>query len=562
MVRAMIKFLRQEISGLHEAAYLLAFFALLSQLLALVRDRIFAGRFGAGELLDTYYAAFRIPDLILVTAASVVSVSILIPFLVERLGKDATEGKKFIDSIFTVFFLSIVIIAFFSFLAAPILTSILFPGLNAPDVHTRLTLLTRIMLLQPIFLGLSNLFASVTQVYKKFFVYALGPILYNLGIIVGALFFYPTIGLPGLAWGVVVGAFLHFAVQIPVITEHGLFPSFARPDWKSVWSVLKTSFPRTVALSANTVAGIALISLSSLAGAGSIAVFTLAWNLQSVPLSIVGASYSIAAFPALSKLFGSGEKDLFMEQMRSAVRHIVFWSFPALVLFIVLRAQVVRTILGFGEFTWSDTRLTAAALALFALSVVAQSLIVLFVRAYYAGGITRKPLLINVCSSLLIILLGVLFAAAFERYPFWNEFFGILLRVDDISGTKVLMFPLAYSVATIVNALLLWVAFERDFGTLGVHVARTFWQSFAGAIGVGAVSYISLNLFDSVFDLETVIGIFLQGLFAGLIGIVVGIGILYLLGSAELREIWRTLHRKIWRAKVLGPDSTEDASIT
>src|SRR3989344_7053429 len=100
MVKMVLKIFHKEISGLHEAAYLLAFFAILSQLLGLIRDRLLAYSFGAGSTLDIYYAAFRIPDLIFVTAASIVSISVLVPFLIEKLDKSIVLGKKFIDNIF------------------------------------------------------------------------------------------------------------------------------------------------------------------------------------------------------------------------------------------------------------------------------------------------------------------------------------------------------------------------------------------------------------------------------------------------------------------------------
>ena len=130
--------------------------------------------------------------------------------------------------------------------------------------------------------------------------------------------------------------------------------------------------------------------------------------MQSVPLAIVGASYSLAAFPTLAGLWTKGDTRTFVSTLSTAMRHIFFWSVPALVLFVVLRAQIVRTVLGSGAFDWSDTRLTAASLALFAVSVVAQSAILLLTRAYYAAGKTRAPLfiafggaLITVCSAFL-----------------------------------------------------------------------------------------------------------------------------------------------------------------
>jgi putative peptidoglycan lipid II flippase len=321
--------------------------------------------------------------------------------------------------------------------------------------------------------------------------------------------------------------------------------------------VLFISLPRTLALSLQNITVLTLTTLGSLLGVGSIAVFNLSWNLQSVPLSIVGASYSLAAFPTLAGLWTKGEKGAFIETLSAAMRHILFWSMPALVLFIVLRAQIVRTILGSGAFDWNDTRLTAAALALFAVSVVAQSIALLFTRAYYAASKTRTPLLIALGGALATVGCAFLFSRLFSGEPMLRYFLESLLRVSDIPGTIMLILPLSYSVGSILSAMVFWFMYSRDFRNFETPVMATFWQSFAAAVIMGAVSYGLLNVFDGIFDLHTTLGVFLQGFIAGFGGVCVGAAILYLLGNVEIREIWKTLHHKIWRAKFIGPDPTD-----
>src|SRR5262249_13533850 len=136
---------------------------------------------------------------------------------------------------------------------------------------------------------------------------------------------------------------------------------------------------------------VVLIALASFLAPGSIAIFNFAYNLQSVPLTIIGTSYSVAAFPTFARLYAQGAKDEFTRFAEDALRHIIFWSIPCTIFMIVLRAQIVRTVLGAGQFNWDATRLTAAALALFLLSLLAQSGTFLISRAYYASGDTRKP---------------------------------------------------------------------------------------------------------------------------------------------------------------------------
>lgn len=557
MVRRLLQFFEREISGLHEAAYLLGFFALLSQVLGFLRDRLLASEFGAGAALDVYYAAFRVPDLIFIVSASAVSLSVLIPFLSRKREEGTAAARRFLDSVFSAFFLLILAVSALAFWGTPELVALFFPGFSGDTLALTVSLM-RIMLLQPIFLGISNLYASITQLERRFFLYAVSPILYNLGIVTGVVFFYPIAGISGLAWGVVLGALLHLGVQIPAIARSGMLPRFRLPlDILLIKEVFFTSLPRTVALSAQNLSVLILTAIGSVLGVGSIAVFNLSWNLQSVPLAIVGASYSLAAFPTLAGLWNRGERTVFLGTLAAATRHILFWSMPALVLFVVLRAQIVRTVLGAGAFDWGDTRLTAAALALFALSVVAQSMTLLFTRGYYAAGKTKTPLLISLCGAALTVLCAFGAAKLFAAVPVARYFFESLLRVSDLAGTDMLVLPLAYSVGAIASALLFWFAFSRHFQRFEPQVTRTFWQSFAASVFMGAVSYGLLNVFDSVLDLRTTLGVFLQGLFAGLGGIIVGAGVLYLLGNAEIREIWKTLHHKIWRAKFIGPDPTE-----
>lgn len=558
MVKRVFKIFHKEISGLHEAAYLLAFFAILSQLLGLIRDRLLAYSFGAGGTLDIYYAAFRIPDLIFVTVASAVSISVLVPFLIEKLDQGNAEGKKFIDNIFSFFFILISGTSILAYFLIPYLIPFIFPGLGESEKLLDLIAITRILLLSPIFLGLSNFFASITQVYRRFLIYALSPILYNIGIIIGILIFYPIFGLKGLVFGVILGAIFHFSIQIPFIWSQELFPHFIFSiDFAGIKKVIFLSIPRTITLGINQIGLIFLVSFASRMSEGSISIFNFSWNLQSVPLSIIGVSYSIAAFPTLSRLFSLGQRENFFGQIVASSRHIIFWSIPVSVLFVVLRAQIVRTILGAGKFSWEDTRLTAAALALFTVSIVAQSMTLLFVRGYYAMGNTKKPLYSGLFSGFMIIFFSYGFIKIFKIFPMFRYFIESLLRVDDISGTSVLMLPLGYSLALIAHCVLLGIYFHKDFPDFSRAVTKTLFQIFSASVIMGFVAYIGLNIFDKIFNLNKLMGIFSQGLFSGLIGIFALILTLKILKNKELDEIWKTMHKKIWKAKPIAPDVPE-----
>ncbi len=557
MVGKVFKIFNKEFSGLHQAALLLGSFALISQILALFRDRLFAHFFGAGATLDVYYAAFRIPDLIYATIASLVSVTVLIPFIIKKMDGDINIVRKFLSDIFTSFFILIVFVSIIIFLFVPFISSIIFPGFSISEQNS-LVALTRVLLISPILLGISNLLGSVTQTFKRFFVYALSPVLYNIGIIFGILFLYPTYGIVGLGYGVVLGALLHLLIQIPIVAKQKLLPKFSlNIKMKDIKEVITLSLPRTLGLSANHIALLVLVSFASTMMEGSIAVFNLSFNLQSVPLSVIGVSYSVAAFPTLAKLFSKNKMGKFMENIITAARHILFWSVPILVLFIVLRAQIVRTILGSGAFGWNDTMLTAASLALFSVSLLAQALVLLFVRGYYAAGNTKKPLMINVISSTFIILFAYILVGLFKNIDTFRYFIEALLRVQDIPGTVMLMLPLAYSLGMCINAGLLFTLFKRDFGKYPAPFELTFRHSFYSAVTMGFVAYQFLQIFAKVFNIDTFWGIFLQGFLSGIFGIISGIILLKILKNKEITEITQALHTRFWKARPVVSEQDE-----
>ncbi|MEQ1500137.1 MAG: murein biosynthesis integral membrane protein MurJ [Parcubacteria group bacterium] len=556
MVKRFLDLLNREVNGLHQAAYLLGLFAICSQILALVRDRILASQFGAGGTLDLYYSAFRIPDIIFVTVASIVSMSVLIPFLIERFEKGEEEAKEFIDTVFSFFFCFVIVVGLVAYITAPYFMRLLFPVFANTDSFGELISLTRILLLSPVFLGLSNLMASITQIHKRFFIYALSPLVYNLGIIAGAVLLYPVFGVKGLAFGVILGAFLHFAIQIPFILSVRMFPRLRFPiSYIFIKKILFTSLPRTITVSSAELAELFLISFASFFTVGSISIFSFAFSLQSVPFSIIGVSYSLAAFPTLTRLFSSGSHKDFVDQMISSSRHIIFWSIPASVLFIVLRAQIVRTVFGAGRFNWEDTRLTAAVLAIFTISLVAQNLVALFVRSYYSQGRTKTPLLMNVFSALIIILGSYYFINLFNSSSYFKYFIESIFKVSDLPGTIVLMLPLGYSLGIIINLIIHWVGFAKHFPDFSKPVLRTLFEVCGASIIMGYVAYIGLNFFDTVFNVNTLVGIFMQGFLSGALGIVFAVLVLYLFKNKELFEVWGTLHKKIWRAKVVPPDA-------
>lgn len=550
-----LRIFTKESGSINQAAFLLGCLTLLSQILALFRDRFFAHFIGPSPALDAYYVAFRVPDIIFISIASLASVTVIIPFIVAKMNGDkVTEAaRKYLNDIFTVFFFLMVFVALVAFFLMPYLIPFIVPGLT-PLYQAKVILLSRIMLLSPILMGVSNLFGAVTQLFHKFFIYSLSPVFYNFGIIIGVLFLYPIFEIYGLALGVVLGAFMHFGVQALASYGSGFTLKFSfSPNLKDIKNAALTSLPRTMGLAFNNIALIFIISMASFLKSGSISIFNFSFNLQSVPLNIIGISYAVAAFPTLAKCFSNGQKEEFKKHLKEASRAIVFWSLPIIFLFIVLRAQITRVILGSGSFSWDDTRLVAASLAIFSVSILAQGMITLLSRSYYATGNTKTPLIVNFSCSILIIILSYVFIHLFQNMSFFRFFIESLLKVEDIPGTEVLMLSLAYSVGTILNFILHWVFIKKDFMPKEFFIAKTFFQSLGASFFLGLTTYLSLNIFSPVFGTTTFFGVFLQGFISGILGIMTAIVVLYLLRSKELKDLAKTLTTKFWRAKVIAP---------
>lgn len=554
MVRRLAQFITSEVKGLHEAAYILGVFALLSQFLALVRDRIFASTFGADEVLDLYYAAFKIPDLLFVSIASFVSIYVLIPVISDTFERDQVATRRTIDTVFTVFFAALALVSAGVWFFLPQFLAFLFPGFT-PDQVVVAASLSAIMLLQPILLGLSNLLASITQLKGRFLLYAVSPLLYNTGIIFGALVLYPAFGLSGLAWGVVLGAVLHLLVQVPFITKTGLLPRLTVTiSWSTIIRVVKLSLPRTMTLASNQLLLLAFLSVASLLSVGSISVMQFAFNLQSVPLSVIGVSYSVAAFPTLAKLFSEGNQAAFVAQIIQAMRAVIFWSLPVIVLVVVLRAQIVRVILGSGEFDWYDTRLVAAALALFVVSLLAQALVMLLVRGFYAAGNTRTPLIANLVSVICSLAIAGALIYFYTTTPGARELVESLFRVEGLVGTTVLMLPLAYSLGLCINMILLLWLFERSYGNLRQALFSLVVKSSVASLTAGVIAYWLLQIFDGFMKIDTFLSILAQGALAGIGGLLTWGLLLRLMKSQELHEVWLALTHKFWKERPVVPE--------
>jgi peptidoglycan biosynthesis protein MviN/MurJ (putative lipid II flippase) len=219
----------------------------------------------------------------------------------------------------------------------------------------------------------------------------------------------------------------------------------------------------------------------------------------------------------------------------------------------------VRVILGAGAFDWSATRLTAAALALFILSLLAQSVSLLIARAYYAAGNTLKPLVLAIIEVAVSVTVAFALVIAFNEYPILRSFIESLLRVEEVPGTVVLMLALALTLGSLVRfaAGLIWLA--KDFTIPLAPMGRLAFESLSAAIIGGAFAYGTLQFFDPLLDTTTVLGIVTQGVAAGLAGLMVAGAVLYLLGSKELAEILGAAKQKLTRTEAVAVEPSDVA---
>ncbi len=505
MIKKFIKYLMNGESSsrsILNATFLVATFGLFSRFLGLIRDRILASKFGAGDTLDIYYAAFKIPDLIfnllILGALSAAFIPVFTSLISQEKERDAW---KLVNKMMSLAGIVLILIIGIIFIFTPVLISWIVFGFE-PEKQVSAVALTRIILISPLLLGFSGILGGILNSYKKFFFYSLAPIFYNIGIIIGVIFFVEVFGIKGLAYGVVLGAFLHLLIQLPEVIRCGFkFKLDFNFKDSNLKKVLMLMIPRTMGLAVVQVNFLIVTILASTLDSGSLAVFNLANNIQSVPLGLFGISFAIVAFPTLTCSWAQNKKSEFIANFSSVFEKILFFIIPTSVVFIVLRAQLVRIILGSGRFDWQDTILTFQALGVFSLSLFAQSLIPLLARAFYAIHNTKIPFLVGLFSEAVNLILAL-----------------ILIKEYQLIGLVW-----SFSIATIINMILLLIILRKKVGNLGEKsIIEKTWKvitaSVSMVIGIQTTKYLmafllenlNLSIFDYSINMYTFLGVLSQ----------------------------------------------------
>lgn len=561
-----LNFLNHGITNIHAAAFLLGAAGLLSRILGFLRDRMLASHFGAGRELDIYYAAFQIPDFMSVIFFLGAGSAAILPIFQEYLIRDRRSAHRLISEISTVFLWGVIFVSLIIFSLAPFLMRFVAPGFTE-DERMLTVVLTRLMLIAPILLGFSSIFSAVVQSFQRFLSYALAPVFYNIGIIIGILIFVPIFGIMGLGFGVVLGAFLHFGIQLWSVFKLGFMPRIYTYLWdkskiKGVMRVAAISLPRALAIALSHITLLLLIAIGSTLEEGSIAIFQLAQNLYFLPVGVFGISYATAIFPRMSRAFIVKDADEFFREFFVGLRTILFWIAPSAVLFIVLRAHIVRVVLGAGAFSWEDTRLTAASLAIFAITMGAGGLISLFLRGFYALEDTWRPFFINIGASALSILSAIFFVDFFASSSGLADLIRSIFRVQDLGHVEVLGLALGFALGLLVNVILLYTSLirlaARSFGRrvrkgglISGFPIFEVGKIAAGAILSGIAAYGVRLSFSESLPLITFFQVLLQGFLAGFAGIAVYFGTLFIMRNQDVFALWVSFERRFIKIGVL-----------
>lgn len=532
------RFFNSQTKTITFAALILGISSLLSGLLGLIRDRLLAGKFGAGDELDVYFTAFRIPDFIYgilivggITAA-------FLPIFAEYFKKDEKEAWEFTNNVLNCFLFFLIVLCAVLAVLAPLLIHFIAPGFASGKKELTVAL-TRILFLSPIFFGLSNIFADVLQYFNKFLVYAIAPLLYNLGIIFGILFFVPRFGLQGLAFGVILGAALYWLLQIPAAVGSGYkYRPVFNLKHEGLIRVFKLMIPRVIGSAAYNINLIVITAIGSLLAAGSIAIFNFSNNLQYFPVGIVGIAFATAAFPVLSRAWVDGSKEKFLEHFSASFRQILFLIVPLSLLMFILRAQIVRLILGTGQFGWLETRLTAASLGIFSLGIFASTFIPFLAYNFYSFKNTKTPVLISLVSMALNIGLSFLFVFLLGFSNSFQEFLIHVLKLQGIKNIQVLGLPLAVSLSAIFQFFLLICFLKRQISDIkSKEIFDSLKKIVFATILMGLATYFTLNLVSHFVFINTVFGLLVQTVLAFLAAFTVYFVASHFLASPEIKLI-------------------------
>lgn len=513
--------------------------AILSRLLGVIRDGIISARFGVQPELGAFRAAFAIPDLLYFVIIGGALGSALIPVF-GRLLEEKQEDRawELANTILTTSFLAFVLMAgLVAVFAEPLLAYTVARGYADDPAMLGLAVhLMRLMLIQPLLLGLGGLMMALLQTFERFTLPAIAFNIYNLSMILAALFLAPIYGIDGLAMGVAIGALLYFLVQLPGVIKAGLRfkPSlnWRMPEVIRVGTLLA---PRLVGQSALQINIIVMISLMSLLSPSAQAANGYAYQLLMLPHGILAVSMGTVMFPRLTRLFANAQFTDVRHVSMQTLRTVLWLTVPAAVILAVLHVPIVRLLFQRGDFDTEALRLTGRALLFYTPGAIGLAGAEIVIRTFYAMEDTRTPVVVGV---LTIVLNGML---AWSLISYWQRDIGLI--------------ALSYSITNVIEFVVLFALLAgRLHGFEATHFTRSALALVGGTVVLALVliggTWLSLPYVPGI-AIDSAYG---QGadffLLAGWLAVVslLGLGVYVamgmLLGAPEVRELWSLVRRR------------------
>lgn len=480
MVKNLFSLLYSRQTSILSGAAVIMATVLLSKVLGLIRDRLLAHVF-TPDKIDIFWSAFGLPDLIfqivILGALSVAFIPVFTEHL-EKKGKSETleMARATLNAFFCIFLVAAVLIFIF---AQPLVSLFIAPGYSL-DRQLQVVSLTRIMLFGQIILVFGAFFTGILHSFQRFLIAAFAPVLYNLGIILGIVFLSASEGIKGASYGVIIGAVLHSAVQLPLVYALGFRFKFPiKLFHKGVKEIMQLMSIRTLGLAAEQINEKVGIALASLAAVGSVTYLTFAQHLQVVPIGLFGATLAQAALPVLSSERSRGRLEEFKVTLLTTMHQILFLTLPATAILIVIRIPVVRLVFGASQFNWEATVLTGLTVANLAIGLSAQSISLLLVRGFYAMKDTKTPVVV----SLLVVTLNIALSFYFIK----------VLKMD------VWSIGLANSISALLSSILLFWTLHFKVGKFELSkVLVPLAKMLMATVIMGVALYVPIKLLDQV----------------------------------------------------------------
>ncbi len=499
----------------------------IGQIASLAQSILIANTFGTQHELDAFYAANRVSETLFYLVAAGALSSAFIPTFTAFLAKDDKKGAwRLASAVANLLILTVSLLAALAAVFAPtIVRYALAPGLTADPAIFALTVeLLRLQLVSVILFGLGGLAIAILNSHQIFFVPALTATMYRLGLIFGILVLAPSMGIYGLAWGVIVGAALSLLIQIPnLIKLRGTYTfTFG---WKNaaVGEVLRLMGPRLF--------GVAIVQLNfwvntwlaSQMTEGSVSAVQYGFSFMLMAQAAIAQSVATAAMPTLSTQYALGKFDDIRSTLAASLRGVILLSMPASIGLILLRQPILAMIYQRGAFDENSTQMVAWALLWYASGLVFHSIYEVLARAFYAMHDTKTPVLVGALAMGLNVLLSFTLSALFER-----------IGLMPHGGLA-----LANSIATGLEATILFILMRRRLNDLqDKDIATGFAQAGLGTLGMALGLWFWLQVMESHSTTLTALG-------GVLIGGILYAAITWLLRVPEIFSLTQALKKRM-----------------